>query len=481
MQTLLPLNQCTGVNLPSYVRNDAMQRRLTQLMAFDHITDEDFFVTNVAYATYALSDLVRAPDKLNVLNPFTNVGVDYGDATLNADIARIDAEPFAALYFHWASDFRGKIGAAKVISIQTDHDQLVIPANQYVLRQTLPATQLTSALVDEATPTHCGFTLAEGVAGWEALRTWIASDAQPSVNDLQHDCTNAVAAGAAGPCRYDASIAVPTFDSQVRPRQQVAALALDGTYSGQWFDPARNGEGIALEMLGDGHALVYMFTYPPSGYSGQQAWLIGIGDVVGNGIEFADVLRSSLAADGSLQAAHWGRMGLVFSDCNNASMRWDGPSDWGSMEVPLSRVTAFAGLGCPASGNPPAQASGAWSDPRYNGSGFVFEQLDAQHLATIYFGFDSAGNQIWLSGIAQQGAGGYGGPFYQPSGPRFGSNYNPSAFNPVLQGELSGLHLQCTSGNVQVQGFPGLPDTATPWALALSRITIPLGVPQCGP
>ena len=64
-----------------------------------------------------------------------------------------------------------------------------------MLRQTVPGTQLTSALVNETSPSHCGFTDAEGVAGWEALRAWIGGGAQPSVDDLQTDCNAAVAEG----------------------------------------------------------------------------------------------------------------------------------------------------------------------------------------------------------------------------------------------------------------------------------------------
>ncbi len=482
LQTLIPLNQCTGVNLPKEIRNDAMQRRLTELMNLGHITSEKFFVINAAYATYALSDLVRAPDKLDDLNPFSNIGVDYGDATINANIARIQGNPFAALYFRDVSDFRGKIGGAKVVSVQTSGDQLVIPANQYVLRQTLPASQLTSALVNESTPSHCGFTLAEGVGGWEALRAWIAGAPQPTVNDLQADCTTAMAGGAGGPCRYDPSIVVPTFDSQVRPREAVTAPPVDARYSGQWYDPARNGEGIALEVLDDGRALVYMFTYPPAGAPGQQAWLLGVGDVLDNGIEFTDVVRSSLDSGGHLQAAHWGRIGLVFDDCNNGHMRWDGPADWGSLEVPITRITTLSGLSCAAPGTTaPSQASGSWYDARYLGSGFVFEQLDAQRIAAIWFGFDAAGNQAWLSGIGAQATDGYAGTFNQPIGPRFGSAYDPAAFNPQQRGSLSQLKVNCLSASGTVLGFPGLPDDPLPFALGLTRFTFPAGIPKCNP
>jgi hypothetical protein len=226
-----------------------------------------------------------------------------------------------------------------------------------------------------------------------------------------------------------------------------------------------------------------MFTYPPPGAPGQQAWLLGVGDVLGNGIEFTDVLRSSLDASGHLQAAHWGRIGLLFDDCNNGHMRWDGPADWGSLEVPITRITALSGLDCAS--NPvvtaPAQSSGSWYDARYLGSGFVFEQIDAQHVAAIWFGFDSTGNQAWLSGIGEQGVDGYAGIFYQPIGPRFGSAYDPAAFNPQPRGMLSQLKVNCLSADGTVLGFPGLPDDPLPFVLGLSRFTFPAGIAKCSP
>ena len=480
LQTLLPLNQCTGVNLPDYLRNGAMQRRLSTLMNLVHITDEKFFVTNFGYATYALSDLVRAPDKLDDLSPFSNIGVDYNDDAINAGIARISGDPFASLYFRWASDFRGRVDpATKVISIQTNHDQLVIPANQYVLRQTLPGTQLTSALVNESTPSHCGFTLAEGVGGWEALRGWIAGSAQPTVQNLQSACGAAMNAGADGPCRYDAAISVPTFDSQVRPRQTVTTTAIDDRFSGQWFDPARNGEGIALEILPGNKALLYFFTYPPAGAAGQQTWLTAAGDIVGNGIEFADLQLPVLDADGSLHGEHWGRLGLIFNDCNNAAMRWDGPPGWGALEVPLQRLTALQGLDCASSAAAPTQSSGAWFDPAHYGSGFTFEQLDATTIASIWYGFDAQRNPIWMTGVLHRGfdVPTFSGSFVQGIGPHFGAGYDPNAFAFGAQGALT-AQFDCATGSaafIATQGEPLIPA-----ALNLMRITTPLGVPACG-
>ncbi|MEP7043361.1 MAG: hypothetical protein ABI843_09870 [Dokdonella sp.] len=226
IEALVPLNQCTGVNLPSELRNDAMQRRLDELMAFTHISDEDFFVTNMGYAIYVMSDLVRAPDKLDARNPFTTTGVDYSsDPAIAAGIARISADPAAAATLHAVSDFHGQVGSAKILSMHTSEDQLVIPSNQQFVRDVLPADQLTSAIVDEATPTHCGFTDAEGVAGWEALRAWKDGAPQPSVTDLQQQCEAIAASGAAaGPCRFDPDAQIVPFDSLVRPRPASAPL-----------------------------------------------------------------------------------------------------------------------------------------------------------------------------------------------------------------------------------------------------------------
>jgi hypothetical protein len=219
LPVLLPLEQCTGVNLPPVLRNDAMQRRLDELMAFAHITDEDFFVTNIGYATQVMSDLVRAPDKLDDRNPFTTLGVDYGsDPKIQAGMLRILADPAAAAELHAASDFGGAIGEARVLSMHTSRDQLVVPGNEDFVRDAVPADQRTIAIVDEDSPTHCGFTDAEGLAGWEALRAWKDGAPQPTVDDLQQACEALTSAGADGPCRFDPDATIVPFDDIVRPR-----------------------------------------------------------------------------------------------------------------------------------------------------------------------------------------------------------------------------------------------------------------------
>lgn len=220
LPVLVPLEQCTGVNLPPYLRNEAMQRRLDELMAFSHIGDEKFFVTNIAYATYVMSDLVRDPGKLDGANPFTTAGVDYSsDPVIANAMPRFAANPSGAAELHAVSDFHGDIGEAVILSIHTSRDQLVIPGNEDFVRAQVPDDQRTIAIVDEDTPTHCGFTEGEGLAGWEALRAWKDGAAQPTVADLQSACEDFVGAGLVdGPCRFDPDAAPASFDSIVRPR-----------------------------------------------------------------------------------------------------------------------------------------------------------------------------------------------------------------------------------------------------------------------
>jgi hypothetical protein len=484
-ESLLPVNICTGINLPSYLQNGAMLRRLAELETFSHVTTDKFFLTDMGYATYALSDLVRAPDKLNGLSPFTTTGVIYPDPSIDAGIARIDANPFGQLYFRWASDFRGRIGSAtKVVSLHTSKDELVIPANQSVLRQTLASTQLTSAFVNESAPTHCGFNTAEGVAGWEALRAWIAGSAQPQVADLQSGCQAAISAGAAGPCRFDASITPPSFDSQVAPRPASAAAPVDARYSGAWYDPARSGEGIELEILPNNKAALYFFTYPPAGVAGKQAWVYGVGDVIGNGIEFANVLRPLRDATGKVTQQPWGRIALTFSDCNTAGMRWDGPASWGSMEVPLVRIAALNGLGCGSGATTAAQPSGAWYDPASSGNGFLIDQLDAQNQAVLYFGLNTDGTQTWLQGTTSVGSdGSYGGMLVEPTGTQFGAAFNATTIDKSISLGLEELMLSCATGTTTLGPLylNGIATFGPLIPFSLHRLTTPLGIASCAP
>ncbi len=490
LPALIPVSRCTGIVLPPPLRNDAMEERLDQLMAFGHFTSEDFFVTNIAYATFALADLVRAADKLDARNPFTTAGVAYDDAEIDAEIARIEADPLAALEFRWLSDFRGDVGTAKIVSLHTSRDELVVPANQSVLRERVPASQRTSAIVAEDEPSHCGFDDGEGLAGWEALRAWMAGAPQPDAASLQAACESLAANGIGEECRFDPEVQdVPAFDSLVPPRPASTAAPIDARYSGQWYDPARSGEGIVLEILDDTRAAVYFFTYPPAGMRGEQAWMYGVGTITADGIAFDDLRRPQRVVDESgttvTEQTRWGRLWLSFDDCLDGRMRWEGPDDWGRGEVPLKRLSTLEGLGCADSQEGGAAAdSGIWHDPGFAAnSGFVVEQLADGREVLFWFDPGSVDDgQRWMLGIAD-GAIGADSPLnlLRGVGPRFGEDFDPDAFTTEPGMVVTGLELGCDNdGGAELRFVDGEP-VSGPVQLDLQRLTRPVGVAKCVP
>lgn len=381
------------------------------------------------------------------------------------------------------------MGTAKIVSLQTSRDELVIPANQTVLRERVPATQLTSAIVAEDEPSHCGFADGEGLAGWEALRAWMAGAApQPDAVSLQVACETLAANGIGDTCRFDADAQdVPAFDSLVPPRPPSAAAPIDAHYSGEWYDPARSGEGIVLEILDDERAAVYFFTYPPTGMPGEQAWLYGVGTITADGIAFDDLRRPQRVVDESgatvTQQTRWGRLWLSFDDCLNGHMRWEGPDDWGRMEVPLKRLTTLEGLGCTAEPAGAAADSGIWYDPAFAAnSGFVVEQTAPGRDVMFWFDPGSVdGGQRWMIGITD-GTVTADAPLtlLRGVGPRFGADFDPAAFTTEPGMVLSDLQLGCDDSGLAELRFVEGDAVQDPVQLDLRRLTRPAGVAGCG-
>lgn len=471
---LLSVAVCTGILLPQDIRTNGMRERLARLQRISGIQDEKFLLTNIAYSTFVLSDVLRAPDKMGGRNPFGNIGAMYNDADLDSRIRRVAAQPAAAVQFDWRSDYRGDIGSTKILSLHTSGDELVIPQHQYVLRQKTPDAQLVSAVVRESTPSHCGFSDAEGKVAWEAFRQWKDGGAKPTVVQMQQGCL-----GIAGPgdCRFDDTYVPTSFDARVPPRAEPPTI--DARFNGSWFDPSRSGEGIALEILDGGRAIVYFFTFPPSGTQPPQAWLVGDGKVVPGGIAFDTVYHRPSRPDGgavSPDPTDWGHLFIGFSDCNTGELRWEGPAAWGRKTVPLTRLTALTGLGCNGSGRAPAQASGSWFDPSRGGSGFHVEQFDGNRFLVMYYGAPGSSDFVgWASGVAIGDlAAGATVDLATVTGPVFGDAFDPAAVvnHP---GALSlQIRLGCSNGTATLT-----PAGGAPVALNLERLTAPAGVAAC--
>src|SRR5262249_5104673 len=226
-----------------------------------------------------------------------------------------------------------------------------------------------------------------------------------------------------------------------------------------WYDPARSGEGLQLEILSTDAALVEWYTYDEQG---KQRWLQGIGQIVhgaaGDSIEFSQLYVTQGGHFGpnfnpaDVHHQIVGDATLTFSDCDNGTFHYDAFSQ--SQTLPVIRLTQTMGAGCmPLNGVPGqpvmtyAGQSGSWYDVSHSGEGFALQWMSRNLAIVTWYTYDTSGNQVWLLGIgAQQSDGSI--VFEQMSrrhGPRFGAAYDPAAFQAEDWGSLT-LQLDCNGG-----------------------------------
>lgn len=479
------INRCIGVNQPDWLRSSAQRNRLNALKQVFGISDDDFLLLNLGYATLGLSDLVRDPGKLDGRVGLGNAWVDYGDDELNARVRRVHADPFAALDFRLRSGLRGD-GEAKVISLHTSRDELVVPEHQDWLRRTLPAARLSSALVAESSPSHCQFNEAEAVSAWESLRLWIDHGEQPDALELQSRCLALSDAGLAeGPCRIDPELVPQPFDDAVHPRNLPLA-ELDARFSGNWYDPERSGEGWLIEILSADTALVYGFTYPAQGEAGDQRWLLGTGRISGNGIAVDEVYSMRGGGFGVdhdpdlAQFVPWGRIDLVFDACGSGRLRFQGPTGYGSGERELVQILHLGDQSCSATAPDAGGAgaySGSWYDPESPGQGIVVNSRADGVATLVWFSFSPAdGLPIWLyaEGRIDDGQMRFAGVI-RPRGSVF-APFDPEALDRTPWGQLELDFAGCDQAELR---YAGVDTDYGSGQQQLVRLTRPIGLGDC--
>jgi hypothetical protein len=484
-QVVLRSATCLGLGVAEDQRSADQRRRLARLKAVAGIDSDDLLLLNLGYATVGLSDLVRGAGKLAGRAALGNTGVGYGDPALDAGVRRIAADAFAALELRLHGDASDG-GQARVVSLHASGDELAPAAHQHWLRQRLAPDRLSSALVADPTPAHCGISAAEGAAAWDALHAWVQSAPQPDAVELQARCLALADDGrAAGPCRIDAGLVPEPLDTALRPRAR-AVPGLDARFSGLWQDPGHPGEAWLVEVLDDRAALVYGLGGPAAGASGDQHWLFGTGRIDGDGIAVDQVATLAGGGFGSAfraadaRMAPWGQLRLVFDACGAARLRFTGPAGAGRGERTLRQVGHLGGLACAADAVGAAEVtgigalSGSWYDPGQPGQG-VSLQVAADGAATVLvFGYAPAtGAPVWLRGSGRIDAAGRA---------RFATVVRPHT-------DRSGTPVEQDWGTLQID-FSGCDQAVLRYRshqpgygsgeLPLARLTRPLGLGACG-
>ena len=211
--TVTAANICFGHDLPA--RSPDQQARLDRFLAVSGLPQSFINASLGFYTFFAMADLVHDPNKLGGRIGFGNKNVDYGDPGVNAGIRRVAPSKSKARLLRRTYPPTGNVGNTKVLSMHTSDAGLVLVENETAYAEMAPPDLFSVGIVQEATPTHCGFSTAELVAGWETLRGWIAGDPQPNAFTLQVVCLALQNTGTFdGPCRFDPLFPLPDPDGR---------------------------------------------------------------------------------------------------------------------------------------------------------------------------------------------------------------------------------------------------------------------------
>jgi len=215
LDALIATNICMGVPFGGGAPGAAA--RLAQFTAVTTLP-VSFVATDIVFATHGVSNMIFEEGKLDGGQGLTNIGVTYTDPAVDAAIQRVTAENAARKKLQRNYTPKGEVFDTKIVSIHTDGDGLVLVEQEQPYQDSVPAANLTVAVVNEAGNTHCGFTEAEAVAGWESLRGWVAGGPQPTPASIQGTCLFVQGLGAGGPCRFDPGYVIGNLDTRVPPR-----------------------------------------------------------------------------------------------------------------------------------------------------------------------------------------------------------------------------------------------------------------------
>jgi hypothetical protein len=215
LDTLLFTNACMGVPFGGGLPGAAA--RLAQFMAVTTLP-ASFVAGDMVFATHGVSNMIFEEGKLDGGQGLSNIGVTYTDPAVDAAIERVTPDNRARKKLQRNYTPKGEVGTTKIVSVHTDGDGLVLVEQQQPYVDSVPASNISLAIVNEAGATHCGFTEAEIVGGWESLRGWVAGGPQPTAASIQGTCLFAEGLGAGGPCRYDPAYVLGNLDTRIPPR-----------------------------------------------------------------------------------------------------------------------------------------------------------------------------------------------------------------------------------------------------------------------
>ena len=218
-----------------------------------------------------------------------------------------------------------------------------------------------------------------------------------------------------------------------------------------WFDRTHEGEGFLLEMLANDTAVMYWFTYNEIG---EQDWYVAFGEVLGNRIEFPELLRVTGGEFGpgfdpsKITEEVVGSASFIWTRCNEGDMSYQIGTQHGRMHV--ERITRLMALECGVPQLKPvreeALLSGSWFDPTHAGEGYNVEVLEDDRVVVYWFSYDPEGKRRWFFGVGEIREGKLVfDEMFTSSGGIFGPDFDPATVEYKSWGSLE-LDLTCEGG-----------------------------------
>jgi hypothetical protein len=479
----LRIAKCTGYKLPDFLVTSGMRERYTRIRTATGV-DGEFFLENMFYATYGLSELYRDPLKIGERAAVSNRNVIYPEERVQRDIRRVDADAFASLDLKRHFQPQGRIGSAKLLTTHTSRDGLVPPAHARALEGRVPENQWSRAFVVESNARHCDYTDAELIGGFEALTSWVDGGVKPDAVAIQSACERErLANPALGACRYDANYMPPPLSQAVKPRNDPGA-PIDERTSGLWYDPARSGEGYLIEALGGGRVTVTAFTFPAVGSAADQAWFTGAGHVIDNNIVIDRIEGRRNGSFGpsfnpqALESIPLGRFDAALATCGAGEQRVQGVAPYTSSRRPLQRLSRIGAARCPGEGvpttiSPFARWSGAWYEADKPGRGLFLQVQDDGRAFLVWFSFRPDGEPAWIIGEGHAEGGDLVFPsMTRPIGTHYGNAFNAANVRLEAWGSVRLSGNGC--GSIAVGHVSSQPGYGS-GNIAMTRLTTPLG------
>ena len=255
--------------------------------------------------------------------------------------------------------------------------------------------------------------------------------------------------------------------------------------SGAWYDIAHDGEGWFIEIVDENTVVVYWFTYPPDGSSQEQAWIVGVGRIVGSSIviDAADAITTTSNGFGpgfdpnSVTRIPWGKFVLSFQDCNSGVMYYRSTNlAYGKGTLDLQRLAHISGLGCDGesaafnefTGAVQPGTSGSWYDPSHDGEGWIVEVLSPTTALVTWFSYTPTGEQAWFLGVGTIDGDSITLEMLIPAGTNFGPGFDPDAVQRPTWGTLTLTFTDCSSGTASYTSSVGNYGSGQ---LAITRLT----------